>query len=482
MLEHGWESLAQKLAALVPDTADGAVSSALDALSRATVNGVPLDGVLSLHLPGHREVITRGVLSYGYAKEMTQLRAVLEAILEALAPLRKLRLVSVAESKNNLVDEDLTDYALHVHRGPADVFPISVEALPFKLGMGFCYLIAEDPQRRPLLLTPIVASYDCESCQRVVVAVSSQLVLGGKAARVPVRGVTCRHMGTVALPWSKRAQALYTATSDAAKHSRPPGNIIGSPDTLPQPNSGRPSEPKKPTNPPDPPAKIKILLLGANPSDTTRLSLDREFREITEQLSSAPQGGRFEIVHAWALRVRDLHRFLLQHRPPIIHFSGHGRRKGAPAGEGERVRGQLYSAAPGEAGSVQFRTGEIIVENEAGLAVPITAEALAHLFGIVGGVRCVVLNACHTASQAKTILQHVDCLVGMDRAIEDTSAIAFARAFYQALGHGESIQSAFELGRNEIMLENLPGADIPTLRVKEGVNPHTLRLMAGEDR
>src|SRR6185436_1153486 len=75
----------------------------------------------------------------------------------------------------------------------------------------------------------------------------------------------------------------------------------------------------------------------------------------------------------------------------------------------------------------------------------------------------VVLNACYTETQARAIAEHIECVVGMSRAVTDSAAIRFAAAFYQALAFGQSVKTAFELGRNAIGLANLSEEDTPKL-------------------
>jgi hypothetical protein len=68
----------------------------------------------------------------------------------------------------------------------------------------------------------------------------------------------------------------------------------------------------------------KILLMSANPSGTSQLRLDEEMREIKEGLRRAHMRDRFSIDRAEAVRYRDIHRAILDYKPHIIHFSGHG--------------------------------------------------------------------------------------------------------------------------------------------------------------
>ncbi|MGB3788254.1 MAG: hypothetical protein WA949_09595 [Phormidesmis sp.] len=72
------------------------------------------------------------------------------------------------------------------------------------------------------------------------------------------------------------------------------------------------------------PSKKVILFLAANPVSTRPLRLDEEVREIESGLRRSTHCDRFELKQRWAVRTRDLQRALLDCRPQIVHFSGHG--------------------------------------------------------------------------------------------------------------------------------------------------------------
>jgi hypothetical protein len=183
------------------------------------------------------------------------------------------------------------------------------------------------------------------------------------------------------------------------------------------------------------PDRIRILFLAANPTDSTRLRLDQEVREIDHVLGLARFRDHFDLEQQWAVRVAELQGLLLRHQPHIVHFSGHG-----------------------------SSLGEIFLEDDAGLSQPVSPRALSTTFGLLkDNMRCVVLNACFSRIQAEAIAQHIECVVGMSQAIGDRAAISFAAAFYQAVASGRDVQSAFELGRAQIDLQNLNEQDTPQL-------------------
>src|SRR3972149_435779 len=70
--------------------------------------------------------------------------------------------------------------------------------------------------------------------------------------------------------------------------------------------------------------KIKVLFLAANPRDTLRLQLDEEIRAIAQKMRASEYRDLLKLESAWAVRADDLLQSLNEHKPHIVHFSGHG--------------------------------------------------------------------------------------------------------------------------------------------------------------
>ncbi len=184
---------------------------------------------------------------------------------------------------------------------------------------------------------------------------------------------------------------------------------------------------------------IRILFLNADPTDTPRLRLQEELRDIRERLRQANLRETFQLEYALSVRPGDISQAILDFKPHIVHFSGHG-----------------------------TRTGELCLEDESGRTQPVNPEALAKLFKLVAHqVNCVVLNACYSDIQAKTIVRHIPFVIGMKQAIGDQAAIAFAVGFYKALGGNRSIENAFNFGCNEIQLRSIAEELTPVLYRKD---------------
>jgi hypothetical protein len=182
-----------------------------------------------------------------------------------------------------------------------------------------------------------------------------------------------------------------------------------------------------------------ILILGANPKDTSTLRLDEEVREIDAGLQRAKKRELFDLKQRWAVRVEDVYQALLDFKPQIVHFSGHG-------------------------------TGEdgLALEDETGKLKLLDTEALAQLFELFSStIECVVINACYSEVQAEAIVKYIPYVVGMNKAIGDKAAVKFATGFYNALGAGESVDFAYKLGCNVIQLNGISEYLTPVLKRKQ---------------
>ena len=66
-----------------------------------------------------------------------------------------------------------------------------------------------------------------------------------------------------------------------------------------------------------------ILILAANPKDTSRLRLDQEVREIDSGLQRSLKRDDFILKQVWAVRPSDFRRAMLDFKPKIVHICGH---------------------------------------------------------------------------------------------------------------------------------------------------------------
>jgi hypothetical protein len=199
--------------------------------------------------------------------------------------------------------------------------------------------------------------------------------------------------------------------------------------------------------------RIKVLFLAADPfRDRARLELEGEVRAVRNALQRGRARDTLELEAHFGTRTRDLQFALLDYEPDIVHFSGHGGRDGV-----------LYLA------------------DAQGKPMAVGKDALAKLFeALDGGVRAVVLNACHTHSIVEALRDTVDYAIGTNREISDERAIDFSRAFYTALAAGADVQKAFDLGVSQLELDGSDESTVPMLRKRFGADRTPLLAAAKE--
>jgi hypothetical protein len=141
------------------------------------------------------------------------------------------------------------------------------------------------------------------------------------------------------------------------------------------------------------------------------------------------------------VRWRDLRRAILEVRPAILHFSGHG-----------------------HAGHLK------LTDDVGGVSQLVPLTALRALLGGGLGVRLLVLNGCDTAEHVPMFLDVVDHVIGMRGAISDEGASVFAQGFYSALANGHGIETSFAVGKSDIEARSLDPSDLerPVLRSRLG--------------
>jgi hypothetical protein len=170
---------------------------------------------------------------------------------------------------------------------------------------------------------------------------------------------------------------------------------------------------------------LPILFLGANPPGTGRLGLNEEVKLIDRRLRMTSYRDAYELERCLDVRADELQELMLKHNPGIVHVSGHG-----------------------------TPDGQLVFVDRNGHSAPIPVKRLEGMFKTVAKqVRCVVLSACYSKAQAAAIRKSISVVIGMDDAILDHDAIAFAGEFYAALGHGATVKRAFEQGCNQIVSE-----------------------------
>lgn len=156
------------------------------------------------------------------------------------------------------------------------------------------------------------------------------------------------------------------------------------------------------------------------------------------------------VEHLPAATGMDLIDGLNDHRPHVVHFSGHA------SGWG------------------------VLLEDEAGSQDGAEVE-FALLAKVLGATdeppRLVVLNACESLEGADDLLRTVPIVIGMAESITDLAAVIFAARFYAAIASAQSVATAVEQARTAMQMASLEDSHLPEIRTREDVDPTSLVLV-----
>lgn len=197
------------------------------------------------------------------------------------------------------------------------------------------------------------------------------------------------------------------------------------------------------------PDRITVLVMTAEPDGEQRLRIDREMREIQDQVRSSKLREAIRFEFRPAVRVQDLIQHLNEVEPDVVHFSGHG----ADAGLA------LHDADD------QVR---LLSNEDLGRVLAVAARPL----------KLVVLNSCNSAAQARIAVEHAAAAVGMEQSVADASALVFAGQLYNSLGFGRSLALAFEQAKLAVQLAFDEVSGDPTLVTADGVSAEALIVVA----
>lgn len=196
------------------------------------------------------------------------------------------------------------------------------------------------------------------------------------------------------------------------------------------------------------PERITILVLTAEPDGQDPLRIDRELREIQQQVRSSDLRDSIVFEYRQAARFGDLIQHLNETAPDVIHFSGHG-------------------SGAGLALHADDDTTKRLSNEQLDQVLAVAPKPL----------KLVVFNSCDSAEQAKVAVRHAAAAIGMNKPIGDEVARVFAGQLYNSLGFGRSLGLALRqaLLFVEMQLDYTSGE--PTLALADGVEADKLFIV-----
>ena len=174
--------------------------------------------------------------------------------------------------------------------------------------------------------------------------------------------------------------------------------------------------------------RLKLLAVAASPKDQAQLDWRKEFSVLKEALDGLVKTRSVDLAFCEGATREALHMALAEHKPDVVHYVGHG------------------------AYSTERDLGVLLLQDEKGGSVPVTAHDAARLFRHYG-VNLVFLNACETARGSwaglapALVRREIPAVLAMQWPVEDRAAIRFSRHFYQALASGRTIDECVSEGR-----------------------------------
>lgn len=200
------------------------------------------------------------------------------------------------------------------------------------------------------------------------------------------------------------------------------------------------------------PDEITVLFFASNPRDQVQLSLDEEVRSIKEMISKSRHRDVVKFESCWAVRPGDILQYINQYQPTIVHFSGHG-----------------------------SSNDELVLMDNNSNTKLVSLDAIVQAMSVANdNLRLVFFNTCHSKNQAHSVVEYIECAIGMNTAITDEAAQIFAAQLYSSIGFGLSLDKAFNQAKAALMLEGITEEQTPTLFVKSGHDANAIYIVAVE--
>lgn len=179
---------------------------------------------------------------------------------------------------------------------------------------------------------------------------------------------------------------------------------------------------------------LRILAVVSVPSDRKELpSAEHEWLQLRQSLDVLRQEGTVLVERA-AGNFVALKAALKAFAPHVLHFIGHGDFSGG--------------------------NGRLLLMNEEGRSVPISAEQWATLLGDCDSLRLVVINACEGGRTSRTdpfagvahalLARGTPAVVAMQFPVSDEGAAVFAVEFYRSIAAAEPVDMAIGAARREL--------------------------------
>ncbi len=202
----------------------------------------------------------------------------------------------------------------------------------------------------------------------------------------------------------------------------------------------------------------RILMLSANPTGTAGLQLEKEFGRISARISEKAQPGQFIVKHKKAVTLTDFQDALMDEKPNIVHFSGHGERDKGEVKSMIRRGFDLSENPEKEKGN---DAGLLLMDEDKREPMFVSSAVIRRIFKSLiernkVAIQAVIFNACYSEAQAQAVAEVVPYVIGTTWNVGDEAAIAFATGFYGGIARGQKIEDAWDSGVTQALAYNEP--------------------------
>ena len=171
---------------------------------------------------------------------------------------------------------------------------------------------------------------------------------------------------------------------------------------------------------------IRVLVIFSNPTESARLSLDREDKAIVSLSRQYSQSVCIERQHA--SDIEDIHRLISTNIYDVVHFSSHGDKRG------------IILERCGSPGTQDWYS----------------AMQIAHLLDLAPKPPTVALFlCCFSAEYAETLCKAAPFVITTGDSVYDSECIQFVTGFYEKFFESQSVTSSFTHAINLLRAKNL---------------------------
>ncbi len=168
--------------------------------------------------------------------------------------------------------------------------------------------------------------------------------------------------------------------------------------------------------------KITILFIGANYNHQKVVRTEKEFRAIKETISRLPYRNLIQLIDSFATKRHEIRTKIIENKPQIIHFSGHG----------------------------SFDTGPLFDDDGDEINFhDLQLDLIDKLEDYKKFIKLIVFNVCESSIIAEKTSKIIDYTIGTDDTTDDDSAIAFTKGFYENWGNRDEINNSLKVGNEK---------------------------------